>query len=510
MTKRQLGVEELPFFSTVVCYTMHHANQYITPAHFIAAALSTYEVRKLFMKAFNVDSSKIFEILHGLFEYCEEMRMDYIKEGKTVNMGFSMEMLDFLDNYNRDIYKCDNMTFGTLLQVTSKCSDAVSSIFENVLNKTMDYIVKTIISAEGKNATFGLSLNDYFDYLDFLKDVTPSEFAEMCTNMGNADAEDENNRIQDICRVAIQTLNANVGFLHMVNIDELAGIAYIALTMALKENTPFAQVNAMPMPLLNLGYEEISMLLAATGKEDELDSIIERLAVLYNNLDDDAVAQVGNMLHTKPIGEKEVGTSTSVKPAEEAKSKDVYMFGNEKILEVAKDTMVRLDNPNLIVLGDSGSGKTTFVDKIVSMANKDEFKDIGLSVYPCKMDIGVLTSKAKFKGEFESTFRRFIADMVKKANAAGKKPLLLIEDINQTVPVGITSGDVTDTYLLVMEAMNKYHFPIIGTCTYDEYRLTVAKKRRYNDRFTVVRIEEPNRDAVLTILKNKCKEIEEA
>ena len=515
MKRRELRLEEIPFFPTVLTYTMHHGNQFITPAHFMAAVVSNPSVRCLIMRAFNVDASKVFEISHGLYLYCEEMRLSYIKEGASVEMRPSMEMLDFLDNYSRDIYKQNNLTFGTFLQVTSKCSDAVSSIFESILDKTMDYVVKTILSVEGSSPTFKLSLNDYFEYLDYMKSTSPDEVYE---SLKNSDSE-EPDRITTICKTAVEQFSSNVSFMHMCNLmKEAVELPYIAVSMSLKMQTPYAQIQNFVVPLLSLGYEELTTMLERVGHEDELDTMISQLIAIYNSMDDNTLSDINAVSSKVMATVKEdaseglnIGTSPrTVKAAEEAKSENVYMYGNEKLIEVAKDTMVRLDNPNLIVLGDSGTGKTTFVNKIISMANNDEFKDIGLSVYPCKMDVGVMSSRAKYKGEFEATFRRFIGDMVKKAQNAKKKPLLIIEDINQTVPTGIVSGDVTDTYVLLMEAMQKHHFPIIGTCTYDEYRTTVAKKRRYNDRFTVVRLEEPNREGVMTILKEKVSSIEEA
>ena len=64
MKKRELRIEELPFFTTVLSYTIHHGNQFITPAHFIAAAMSNSKQRCLLIKAFNINASKIFEIYH--------------------------------------------------------------------------------------------------------------------------------------------------------------------------------------------------------------------------------------------------------------------------------------------------------------------------------------------------------------------------------------------------------------------------------------------------------------
>lgn len=510
MKRRELKLGELPFFATVLAYTMHHGNQFITPAHLMAAVVSNPNVRCLIMKAFNVDASKTFEISHGLYLYCEEMRLSYIKDGSSVSVGASMEMLDFLDNYNRDIYKQDNLTFGTFLQVVSKCSDAVCSIFESILDKTMDYVVKTILSVEGDYPTFKISLNDYFEYLDYLKNTSPEELSESLANKGDG----ETDRITSICKTVLEQFSPNVAFLHLCNLSGgVAEVPYITVSMSLKMQTPFVQIQDFMVPLLSFGYEELSTMLEKVGREDELDTMIGQLINIYNNMDDATLSDISAVTSRvmKSANENVRGsTERSARTAEEAKSEQVYMYGNEKLLEVAKDTLVRLDNPNLIILGDSGTGKTTVIDKIISMANNNEFDDIGLTVYPCKMDVSIMSSKARYKGEFETTFRKFIGDMVKKAQAANKKPLLIIEDINQTVPTGITSGDVTDTYVLLMEAMQKYHFPIIGTCTYDEYRTSIAKKRRFNDRFTIVRLEEPDREGVMAILNDRISAIEEA
>jgi ATP-dependent Clp protease ATP-binding subunit ClpA len=506
--KKALQVDEVPFFSSVLTYAYNHGNEYITPAHFISALLNDFEVRNLFMKTFHIDNHALYEIARGLFEYCENMRMDYVsKENPLQGFSLSMEMYDFMDNYNRELAKSTNMTATALFTALSKSSTEIASIFEVVMDKSFDYILKTFSTAEGKNNTFGLTVQEYFEYVNWMKSMNPVDFKKVCASvLDNKDADNEELTAARI--TAIKRFAINCDLTAFLSNETIATSFYDSLKASIESHSPLIFMANSSAVSFCFGYEELYTLLDHTAHLNELDSIVDGIASIYDDTSTEAVEAAREAAKEAVKG---VINDQSSPDVEEAKvDKEVYMYGNEKILDVTKDILVRVDNPYLIVLGDSGTGKTTFVDKIISMATNNEFSDIGLDLYPCTLDIQALNSKSKFRGQFEDNYKRFISEMVSKAEKANKKPLLIMEDINQTVPIGQTSGDVTDLYIMVMKSMEKYHFPIIGTCTYDEYRQTVAKKRRYNDKFTIVRLEEPAREGVLTIMKEKAKELEES
>lgn len=506
-TKKVLTLEEVPYFHSVLTYATNHGNQYITPAHFMSALFTDYEVRKLFMKTFHVGNSEIFEITRGLFEYCENMKMAPLGNNRESGFHLSMEMYDFMDSYNREINKSKYMTVSAFFNSLWKSSLEICSIFEMVLDKSFDYIAKTLTSAEGNSNIFGMTIQEYSDYINWIEGITVDELTKIMSSLLEEDKLKELG-LSDVQIHGVRRFGPSTDFCQALSNVSLAESMYVSLRETLSKENENQGVLVMSTGLTNLclGYEEIHAMLNNTNHLNELDEMVELLSSNYDKLTEDSMDRVKQSIEDS----KSVMKELEQKPEEAVVKKEVYMYGNEKLLDVAKDILVRLDNPNLLVLGDSGTGKTTFVNKIISMASNKEFSDIGLDLYPCTLDIQALNTKSKFRGEFETNFKRFVSEMVKKAEDANKKPLLIIEDINQTVPIGQTSGDITDAYLLMMSAMEKYHFPIIGTCTYDEYRQTILKKRRYNDKFTVVRLDEPNRDGVLTIMKEKGKELEKA
>lgn len=504
-TKKVLTLEEVPYFHSVLTYASNHGNQYITPAHFMSALFTDYEVKKLFMKTFHVGNSEVFEITRGLFEYCENMRMFSVDDAKKHGFNLSMEMYDFMDSYIREINKSKYVTISAFFNSLWKSSLEICSIFEMVLDKSFDYIAKTLTSAEGNSNIFGMTLQEYIDYITWMETLEVNQLTEIMSSLLDEDKLKELG-LSDVQITGIRRFGPSTDFCQALENVELSESMYTSLKEVLSQEAPATLVMSNGTTNICLSYEEVYTMLHNSNHLNELDEMVGLISSSYDRLNDESISVAKQSIEDS----KSVMADLEQKPEEAVAKKSVYMYGNDKLIDVAKDILVRIDNPNLLVLGESGTGKTTFVNKIISMASNKEFNDIGLDLYPCTLDIQALNTKSKFRGEFETNFKRFVSEMVKKAEDANKKPLLIIEDINQTVPIGQTSGDITDAYLLMMSAMEKYHFPIIGTCTYDEYRQTIMKKRRYNDKFTVVRLEEPNRDGVITIMKEKGKELEKA
>jgi ATP-dependent Clp protease ATP-binding subunit ClpA len=79
--------------------------------------------------------------------------------------------------------------------------------------------------------------------------------------------------------------------------------------------------------------------------------------------------------------------------------------------------------------------------------------------------------------------------------------------MHKCVADGPSSGDVPEIYTLLLNAMQNYKFAIVGTTSYDEYRLTIAKKTRFNNKLTIGRIEEPNMELTLEIMKGEADKL---
>lgn len=492
----------VPFFNSSVPYVFKHGNIYLTPAHIMQCVLNDYKVRRKLKEVFSITSDDLFEISRGLFLYCENMRIEYLTSEELLGFSFSLEYLDFVDNYNRDFHMNSQLQLSSFFLALDKSSPELCTIFESVFDMDMNYIIKTLKSAENQNeSVFDMTADEYLRYAEWSINLHSNKDALLAIMNKNSDVLDEQSkRLYQNALVhfdAVGVLNALIGE------PGIASAFYDMLQTSIEKKAPCCLENGIPVVL---GYEEIYTILKSADKLDELDSMLEELSDLLDSTNFFDTGDIQQVRKSKRSTLEKAEPTESVEPAKA--KKEVYMYGNTEPLDLAKDIFVRVDNPYLLVLGDSGTGKTTFVNKLISMANNNEFSDLGLSLYPFKLDIASLNSKSMFKGAFESNFKKVIVDLVRKAERLNKKPLLIIEDIQLTAPSGQTSADIVDTYILMLQMMEEYKFPIVGTCTYDEYRQSIAKKRRYNDKFTVSRIQETDKESTLIILNEVGKELE--
>lgn len=497
-SKSMITPNLLPFIHSSVSYVWKHKNLFITPAHIMQCVLNDGNVRVLLKNVFNVTPDKLFELSRGLFLYCENMSIDYLSSQDIRGFSLSLELLDFCDNFNREFQNTSELTLYSFFAALDKSSSEVSQIFTDVLDLDMNYIVKTLKSAEEKKKSiFGLTTDEYLKYAEWSNNLHTDK-TSLLSLLDMSDLEsDLNENSREIYKNALMHFDS-IGVLNTLLNDKQISVAFYEILQTSIEKKAICYLdNGLP---IILGYEEVYTILNNSDRMDELDSTIESLSEILDstNYFSSATEEINNS-KANSSSENEKKKSFEKKAIKD--SKPVFMYGNDALLEEAKDIFVRLDNPYLLVLGDSGTGKTTFINKLVEMAEKDEFSEIGLKLYPSKLDMVSLSTKSAFKGAFESNFRKAISDLVMRAEKVGKKPLLIIEDIQLTAPSGQTSADVTDAYILMLQMMEQYKFPIVGTCTYDEYRQTVAKKRRYNDKFTISRIKEPDKESTLIILK---------
>lgn len=498
-TKSTITPNLLPFIHSSVSYVWKHKNLFITPAHIMQCVLNDSNVRVLLKNVFNVTPDKLFELSRGLFLYCENMSISYLSSNEIKGFSLSLELLDFCDNFNREFQNTSELTLYSFFAALDKSSSEVCQIFTDVLGLDMNYIVKTLRSAEAKQkSVFGLTTDEYLKYVEWSNNLHNDKNSLLSLLNMNDLESDLNEESRDLYKKALIHFDA-VGVLNAIlNDKQISVVFYEILQTSIDKKAICYLDNGFPVIL---GYEEVYTILNNLDKIDELDSIIESLSEILDstNYFSNVEEEIKNSQKNSSLEKDKIQKAPEKKVIKD--SKPVFMYGNDALLEEAKDIFVRLDNPYLLVLGDSGTGKTTFINKLIEMADKDEFSDIGLKLYPSKLDMVALSTKSAFKGAFEANFRKSISDLVMKAEKVGKKPLLIIEDIQLTAPSGQTSGDVTDAYILMLQMMEQYKFPIVGTCTYDEYRQTVAKKRRYNDKFTISRIKEPDKESTLIILK---------
>ena len=150
---------------------------------------------------------------------------------------------------------------------------------------------------------------------------------------------------------------------------------------------------------------------------------------------------------------------------------------------------------NPIIIGEPGVGKTALAEGLAQrIVAGDVPKDlIGCSVLA--VDMGQLIAGAKYRGEFEERFKRLLQEITDAGNV-----LTFIDEIHNLVGAGKAEGSM-DAANLLKPALARGEIRCIGATTIEEYRKHFEKDAALIRRFQVVRVDEPDDETTLMILR---------
>lgn len=164
-------------------------------------------------------------------------------------------------------------------------------------------------------------------------------------------------------------------------------------------------------------------------------------------------------------------------------------------INLAIQVLCRRIKNNPIIIGETGVGKTAIVEGLAQRIVEGDVPEdlIGCSVLA--LDMGLLIAGAKYRGEFEERFKRVLQEITDAGNV-----VIFIDEIHSLVGAGKTEGSI-DAASLLKPALARGEIRCIGATTNGEYRKYFEKDMALTRRFQTVRIEEPNDESSLMILR---------
>jgi len=175
---------------------------------------------------------------------------------------------------------------------------------------------------------------------------------------------------------------------------------------------------------------------------------------------------------------------------------------NSEIRQVI-DILTRRRQNNPILVGDAGVGKTAvaegFALRVVAGEVPEPLKDISLRI----LDLGLLQAGAGVKGEFEERLKSVIAEV-----KASLKPIILfIDEAHTLIGAGgqVGQGDAAN---LLKPALARGELRTIAATTWSEYKKYFEKDPALTRRFQIVKVEEPDEDGALDMLRGVAPHLE--
>ncbi len=172
------------------------------------------------------------------------------------------------------------------------------------------------------------------------------------------------------------------------------------------------------------------------------------------------------------------------------------VIGRDEEIRSITRVLSRKTKNNPVLIGEAGVGKTAIVEGLALRIVKGDVPSSLKNKVIWELDMASLVAGAKYRGEFEERLKNVLNE-VKKSNG---EIIMFIDEIHMIVGTGRTDGAMdTSNILKPMLARGEIH--VIGATTLNEYRQYIEKDGALERRFQKVRVEEPNVEDTITILR---------
>lgn len=255
----------------------------------------------------------------------------------------------------------------------------------------------------------------------------------------------------------------------------------IRLKLGLDDITPICVLAAIVKP--NIGFSA-----------DELKAFPLREKEIFELYTSDAsIKQVVGQATDVVAGENKGGNSANnallkfcidrTSRAREGKTDPI--IGRDKETRMMVEILCRRTKPNVMIVGESGVGKTALVDGFALSIVKNQVPDQLKNVFLYELDLGSLFAGASYKGEVEERLKNIIKEI-----KLHDKAILFIDEIHTLLdPKGQAGSSIAN---LLKPELARGELTIIGATTLDEYRKIIEPEQAFSRRFELVKVDEPD------------------
>ncbi|MCK9296849.1 MAG: type VI secretion system ATPase TssH [Desulfobulbaceae bacterium] len=172
------------------------------------------------------------------------------------------------------------------------------------------------------------------------------------------------------------------------------------------------------------------------------------------------------------------------------------VLGRDVEIRQMVDILIRRRQNNPILTGEAGVGKTAVVEGFALRIAEGDVPPPLRGVAIHTLDLGLLQAGAGIKGEFEERLKQVINEV--KASVV---PIILFIDEAHTLIGAGGSAGAGDAANLLKPALARGELRTIAATTWAEYKKYFEKDAALARRFQVVKIEEPDEDKAMMMMR---------
>ena len=170
-----------------------------------------------------------------------------------------------------------------------------------------------------------------------------------------------------------------------------------------------------------------------------------------------------------------------------------FLIGHDQEYDRMLDILSRPSKPNVLLVGDPGSGKETLVNHLAYKITKDEVPTELFDKRLVMLRIGSLLAGTAGSGEIQGRITKIVEEIVQAGNI-----ILYIPDVHNLIKtsgrVGVSAADI------FLPAFASSAFSVVGATHPKEYKQTIEPQVDFAKAFEVIRIEEISTEDAIKLL----------
>ncbi|MCW2921168.1 MAG: putative ATP-dependent Clp protease ATP-binding subunit [Thermoleophilia bacterium] len=171
------------------------------------------------------------------------------------------------------------------------------------------------------------------------------------------------------------------------------------------------------------------------------------------------------------------------------------VVGRQQEIERVMQILSRRTKNNPVLIGEPGVGKTAVVEGLAQRIITGQVPELLRDKQIYTLDLAALVAGSKYRGEFEERLKKVMKEITQRGDI-----VLFIDELHNLVGAGAAEGAI-DAASILKPALARGELQTIGATTLDEYRKYVEKDSALERRFQQVRVEPPNIEDAVLILK---------
>ena len=171
------------------------------------------------------------------------------------------------------------------------------------------------------------------------------------------------------------------------------------------------------------------------------------------------------------------------------------VIGRKQEIRRVVQILCRRTKNNPVLIGEAGVGKTAIVEGLALEISSGVVPEILADKRVITLDLALMVAGTKYRGQFEERIKA-VMDEIRRT----KNVILFIDELHTIVGAGAAEGAM-DASNIFKPALSRGELQCIGATTLAEYRKYIEKDSALDRRFQSVKVDAPNIEDSVQILK---------